>query len=120
MTTIVEARAALATAVGASDEFTDPPARYIYSQGSDIEILGRGASGTTGIRWVFRVSVVSSLNGDDATSSRTLAALLQTTLGVLWPLAGWSVDRVSADLVTEIAGGRYYSADIDVSTVVHI
>ena len=115
MTTIVQARAALVTAVSAKDTFSDPPACYVYSSGSDMELLG-GSS----IRWMFRVSCVVAYQGDDADSSRALATLTQAKLAILWPLAGWSVDRVSADLATDIAGGQYFSADIDVSTVVQL
>ena len=115
MTTILAARAALVTAVGAKDTFSDPPACYVYSGGSDMELKG-GSS----IVWTFRVSCVVGYQGDDADSSRALASLTQAKLAILWPLAGWSVDRVTADLVTDIPGGTYFSADIDVSTVVQI
>ena len=115
MTTILTARAALVTAVGASDRLVDPPACYVYSQGSDMTLLGKGS-----IQWGFRVSCVVGYRDDDAAASKDLAGLLSAKLIILWALPGWSVDRVSADLVTDIGGGKYFSADIDVTTVVQI
>ena len=115
MTTILEARAALVTAVGASDRLVDPPATYVYSQGSDITVLGKGS-----VQWAFRVSCVVAYRDDDAAASKELAGLLSAKLIILWALAGWSVERVSPDLSTDIGGGRYFSADIDVTTVVQI
>lgn len=119
MTTLAQARSALVTAVGASGAAVDPPATYVFSRGSDLEVLGRGGSGTTGYKWGFRVQCVVAYQGDDATASASCAALLQTTVAALLALAGWELERVSADLIIETAGGKYFGADIDVSTVVH-
>ena len=115
MTTLAAARSALVTAVGASDSMADPPATYVYSQGSDMTRLGG-----TGVEWRFRVSCVVGYQGDDATAEGALFSLLTSKLAILNPLAGWAIDRVSPSLVTDIGGGKYYSADIDVSTVVHL
>ena len=119
MTTLVAARAALVTAVGASEAAVDPPATYVFSRGSDLELLGRGPSGTTGYRWGFRVQCVVPYQGDDATASRASATLVTSTVATLLALTGWELERVSADLIIETAGGKYFGADIDVTTVVH-
>ncbi len=115
MTTLAAARSALVTAVGASDSMADPPATYVYSRGSDMARLGG-----TGVQWGFRVSCVVGYQGDDATAEASLFTLLASKLAVLIPLAGWAIERVSPSLVTDTGGGKYYSADVDVSTVVHL
>jgi hypothetical protein len=89
MTTIKDARAALVTAVGALDSAGDPPACYVYSQGSDLTILGKAS-----VQWTFRVACMVGYQGDDATASRDLADLVEAKLIILWALAGWIRRRV--------------------------
>jgi hypothetical protein len=115
MTTVASARAALVTAVGASDYEIDPPACYVFSSGSDLTNLGG-----RGTRWTFRVVCAVGIPGDFAQSSATLAALVEAKLQILWALAGWQVDSVGPDHTSLIAGGEQFTADIAVSTPVHI
>lgn len=115
MTTILQARSALVTAVGASDAPIDPPACYVYSRGSDLASLGGG-----GIDWGFRVTCAVPYQGDDATASAELASLLSAKLIVMRTLAGWRIDGVGQDQIRTIAGGEQFTADINVTFRVHI
>jgi len=115
MTTVVEARTALVSAVGASDYAIDPPACYVYSNGSDLTPLGGG-----GIEWGFRVTCAVPYPGDDATASGALAALVAAKLTIVRALAGWRTLSVSPDQLRTIAGGEQFTADIAVSYRVHV
>ena len=115
MTTVVQARDALVAAVGAATAPIDPPACYVYSRGSDLTSLGGG-----GIDWGFRVTCAVGYQSDDATASAALASLLASKLTILRALAGWRVDGVGQDQIRTIAGGEYFTADINVTSRVHI
>lgn len=115
MTTVAQARAALVTAVGASDAPVDPPACYVYSNGSDLAPLGG-----EGVEWEFRVTCSVGDYSDDAQMSAALASLVASKLATLYALAGWRVRSVGPDQIRRIAGGDQFTADIAVSTVVHI
>jgi hypothetical protein len=115
MTSISDARTALVAAVGASDAAIDPPACYVYGSGSDM-----APAGGRGFEWEFRVTCAVAYSADDASASALLAALLASKLTVLWQLAGWRVLRVGPDQVRQIAGGDQFTADIAVTTIIHI
>jgi hypothetical protein len=115
MTTIAAARDELVTAVGAVNPGVDPPACYVYSNGSDLTSLGKSA-----LEWGFRVTCDVGLQGDDDNQSDALSALVLAKLTILQALAGWRILSVSADQIRTIAGGDHFTADIAVSTRVNI
>ena len=115
MTSISDARSALASAVSASPFEVDPPACYVFSSGSELE--SRGGSS---VEWQFRVTCAVGIRGDNATASSELAALVVTKLAILWALPGWRVLSVGPDSVRTIAGGDQFTADIAVSIVVQL
>jgi len=113
VSTVAQARAALVTAVGATDGPVSPPATVVVSNGSDLTILGG-----TNTEWGFRVVVYAGLYSDNAAMEDTLAALVQSTLVILRALAGFRVVSVSPSLIRDTDGGRTLAADIAVSTTV--
>ena len=115
MTTVAQARAALATAVSASDREIAPPAKYVFSGGSDLTPLGGG-----GVEWGFRVTCAVEYAGDGATASIYLADLVAATLTIIRGLAGWRIVSVGPDSTRLIAGGEQFAADINTSFRVHI
>jgi hypothetical protein len=115
MTTVSEARDELVTAVGAVGAPVDPPACYVFSNGSDLKPLG--GSGT---EWSFRVTCAVGYPGDDAEASAALGELVAEKLAALWALAGWRVAGIGSDGVRQIAGGDQLTADISVTTAVHL
>lgn len=115
MTDVAAARAALVELVGASDAPVDPPACYVFSNGTDMSRLGG-----TGVAWGFRVTCAVGYGGDDATASQDLAELLGAKLALLNDPSTWAIASVSSDQVRTIAGGEQLTADIAVTTKVDI
>ena len=115
MTTIAQARAALSTLVGASDEAVDPPACYVFSNGTEFERLGG-----TGVEWNFRVTCVVGIPGNNAQASDALAAMIAAKLALLNAPGTWQINGVSREGTVESAGSKLLTADIAVSTKVDI
>lgn len=115
MTTILQARTALITAVGAVDDVIDPPAVYVTSRGSDLTSLGGG-----GIDWGFTVTCVVPYQGDYGTAETALVTALSGKLIIVRTLAGWRVDGVGPSQMRIYAGGELLAADINVTFRVHI
>ena len=113
MSTVAQARAALVTAVGATDGPISPPCSIVLSNGSDLTILGG-----TNTEWGFRVRVYAGFYSDDAAMEDKLAVLVQTTLVILRALAGFKIVSVSPSLIDTTDGGRTLAADIAVTTPV--
>jgi hypothetical protein len=111
VTTLAEARAALVAAVGGSDAPIDPPAAYVFSNGTDF-------TGFPAPEWRFRVTCAVGYGGDDAGASAALAELVGAKLAVLVGLAGWRLDGVTPDTIRQIAGGDQLTADVTVATKV--
>ena len=115
MSTIAQARAALSTLVGASDDAIDPPAVYVFSNGSELNRLGG-----VGVEWEFRVTCVVGIPGNNAQASDALATLIAAKLSALNAPSVWRVLSVSREGTTEVAGSKLLAADIAVSTKVEI
>ena len=115
MSTIAQARAALSTLVGASDDAIAPPAVYVFSNGTDMERLGG-----VGVEWAFRVTCVVGIPGNNAQASDALATLIAAKLSALNAPSVWRVLSVSREGTTEVAGSKLLAADIAVSTKVEI
>ena len=115
MSTVAQARSALSTLVGASDDAVDPPAVYVFSNGTEFQRLGG-----VGVEWEFRITCVVGIPGNNAQASNALAALIATTLGTLNTSTTWRILNVSREGVTEVAGSKLLAADIAVSTKVEI
>ena len=115
MTSVTAARAALVALVGAVEYESDPPACYVYSQGSDMTGLGG-----TGKEWAFRVTCAVGIGGGTTTGSKELAALLAQKLALLNAPSEWRIISVGSDAIRVIAGGEQLTADIAVTTKVDI
>jgi hypothetical protein len=111
MTSLAQARSALVTAVSAAQSAIDPPACYVWSNGSDLTNLGG-----SNVQWEFRVVCEVGYNGPDA--SVALDALVAAKLVILWALPGYSVTAVTPEGISTIAGGEYLTASITVTTPV--
>lgn len=115
MTTLDAARDALVAAIGASPAPIDPPACYVFSNGTDMT-----KAGGSGVVWEFRVTCAVGYSSDDADASAALGALVASKLAILWALGGWTIAGVGQDGVRQIAGGEQLTADIAVTTPVHL
>ncbi len=115
MSTVAQARAALSSLVGASDDAIDPPACYVFSNGSEMQRLGG-----VGIEWEFRVTCVVGIFGSNAQASDALATMISAKLALLNAPSVWRVISVSREGTTEVAGSKLLAADIAVSTKVDI
>ncbi len=109
------ARAELASAIGAGDDYNSPPGKMVYGNGSDLRGVGRGQ-----VAWNFRVVCYVGYHTDSAANVDELAALTLATLSTIRALAGWTVDSISPDLVRQIAGGEHLTADIAVSRMIEL
>jgi hypothetical protein len=110
--TIAQARDALDTAVGASDEIVAGPACIVFSNGSDLSGLG-GAN----VEWGFNVLCYVGLR-DNRVTSTELAAYVQSIMVIIQALAGFRMVSVSRDTVRSLAGSDQLTADIAVTTTV--
>lgn len=113
MITLAAARTALVSAVGASDDYVDPPGCMVWSDGSDTKPTGKGS-----VIWRFRVMCYIGYKSDSAASDVELSAYVAAKTLILIALAGWTVDGVSPVGTRDIAGGTHLTADIAVSTYV--
>lgn len=112
MTTIAEARDALDTAVGASDEIVAGPACIVFSNGSDLAKLGG-----SNVEWGFNILCYVGLR-DNRVTSTELATYVQSVMVILNALAGFRVVSVGRDTVRTLAGSDLLTADIAVTTTV--
>ena len=112
MSTVAQARDALDTAVGASDEIVAGPACIVFSNGSDLTGLGG-----TNVEWGFSVLCYVGLR-DNRVTSTELATYVQATMVILMALAGFKIVSVERDSVRSLAGGEQLSAAINVTTTV--
>jgi hypothetical protein len=110
---VAAARAALVSAVGATDGPLSPPCLAVVSGGSELRGLGGG-----NVEWTFRVVCYAGAYTDNAGLEDALGALVQSTLVTLRSLAGWSIVSVSPSLIRDADGGRVLAADIAVTTSV--
>lgn len=115
MTSIHGAREALVALVGAVEHPVDPPACYVFSNGTEMERVG-GVSH----KWTFRITCAVGYGGDDATASQDLAQQVAAKLALLNAPNQWQINSVSADQIRQIAGGDQLTADISVTTTVQI
>lgn len=114
MTTLAAARAAIVTAVGASETYVDPPGCMVFSGGSDL--IAPTLKGS--VLWSWRVSCYVGEFKQNAESSKDLSAYVAVKLAALLALEGFSVDSVTPDTTRQIAGGDHLAADIAVSAYV--
>lgn len=110
MTTVVSARAALVSAVGATDGPISPPCLVVVSNGSDLASLGGNS-----VEWGYRVVVYAGLYSDDAAMEDKLATLVLAALAALRATAGCRIVSVSPSLIRDADGGRTLVADIAVT-----
>lgn len=111
---IAAARAALVSAVGATDGPASPPAIIVVQGGSDL----KGVGGSN-VEWTYRIILMAGLYSDDAQMEDLLATMLQTALVTLRSLSGFSIVSVTPSLVRQDKdGGRTLAADIAVTTSV--
>lgn len=114
MTTLAAARAALVTAVGASEAYVDPPGCMVFSNGSDLSTPTLKGS----VLWSWRVMCYVGEFKQSAETSPALSAYVAAKLAALFALEGFSVDSVSPDTTRQLAGGDHLAADIAVSAYV--
>ncbi len=112
MSTIAQARDALDTAVGASDEIVAGPACIVFSNGSELQRLGG-----TNTEWGFNVLCYVGLR-DNRVTSTELATYVQAQMVILTALAGFRIVSVGRDTVRTLAGSDLLTADIAVTTTV--
>lgn len=112
MTTLAEARAALVTAVGAVDDYSDTTGCMVFSEGSPLSpVYGDGS-----VIWRWRVACYVGFRNNSGTSDIELGELVAAKVVILLGLAGWSLDGVSPAGTTQISGNDSLAADIAVST----
>lgn len=121
MTTLMEARAELRTALEAdglrvTESFAGLSAPSVLMLGDGID-LGHLLRGEVGAR-VRLVLVAGAWDG--AGAAGILAGLVATVLGVLRSLAGWRVDDVSPDSTVRLQGSTYAAVDITTTRSVTI
>ena len=112
MSTVVQARDALDTAVSASDEIVAGPACIVFSNGSDLTKLGG-----TNVEWGFTVLCYVGLR-DNRVTSTELGTYVQAQMAILLALAGFKIVSVERDSVRSLAGSDVLSAAINVTTPV--
>lgn len=114
MTTLAAARAALVTAVGASDDYVDPPGCMVFSEGSPLApMFGDGS-----VPWSFRVTCYVGYKSDSAASDVELSAYVAAKTLVLLQDPVWLLSGVTPATIRSLAGGEHLTADISVSTKV--
>ena len=112
MSSLAASRAALVSAVGAKDDYADPPACLVFSEGTDLSAsLGDGS-----LLWQFRVSCYVPANSDLGGGDVAMNAYLATQLAILYALPYWQVVSVGPTGATQIAGSDVLAADITVRT----
>lgn len=114
MTTLAAARTALVSAVGAKDDYADPPACLVFSEGCDME----GSTLDGSYLWRFRVACYVAANSDTAVGDVAMNTYLATQVAALRALAGWQLVSVGRTGTAELAGGSVLAADIIVLTKV--
>lgn len=114
MSTLAAARAALVTAVGASDDVVDPPGCMVFSEGTDFA----GALGDGTLPWRFRILAYVAARSDSAAGDVLMNAYLATLVAALYALPYWRVESVGPTGVSQLAGGDLLAANITVSTYV--
>ena len=112
MTSLAAARTALVTAVGAKDDYADPPGCMVFSNGTDAQGTLSGS-----YLWRFRVMCYVGYKADNAGADVELAAYVATKLAALQAVP-YQIDGVSPVGTRQIAGGEHLTADITVSTYV--
>ena len=121
MTTILEARDALDTALTSGGvPIADAPGAMavpygvIFGEGiSDIHAARRQA------RAEFRVTLIAG-GWETAVAGRTLTGLVQTTLDTLLELDGWQLGEIRPDVVISITAGQMLAANVTASRMVDI
>jgi hypothetical protein len=112
MTTLAAARTALLSAVGASDDYVDPPGCMVFSEGADLsQIWGDGS-----LIWRWRVTCYVGYKSDSAASDVELSAYVAAKALVLLSDPVWGVVSASPATIRTIAGGDHLAADIAVFT----
>lgn len=115
------ARATLAAAlVAASIRCSDSPGDtaapvvHIFGNGSDLRGVGRGQ-----VAYEFRL-VLQPEAGTPAVASANLGTMVEAVCAVLRGLAGFQLIAVSQDVMRQLAGSDFLSADITTRVMVEI
>lgn len=110
MTTYAEARAELASALEEYQDATgegEPPTCLVFGNGGDLRLLMQGK-----VSAEFRITVVAPGQWSDGATSRTLGGQVVEVITEVRALAGWQVLSFTPDVVRDIGGSQYLTADV--------
>lgn len=109
MTTYAQARDELATALSTRYKDAtgegDPPMAVVFGNGGTFSRLAAYTA-------EFRVLVVVAGEWSDGKTSRSLGTELMAVIGIIRALPAWQLVSWSPDVIRDIAGGQYLTADV--------
>lgn len=109
MTTYAAARDELATALGSRYKDAtgegDPPLAIVLGNGGTFTRLAAYTA-------EFRILVVVPGEWSDGKTSRSLGTELMAVIAIIRALYGWQLVSWSPDVIRDIAGGQYLTADV--------